>query len=57
VRIFETIQAQPGITKRALSEHLEISYGSIESRLAALESHGMLISEDNYGHLYPMEAI
>ena len=51
--IYEAIKRDPGMTRVELTKKTGVPKGSIESRLASLNSQGYLIYEDNYGRIYP----
>jgi len=51
-RLYNLICSNPAIHFRDLCKLIGAS-GGMQSRLAALEAHGLLVYEDEYGHLYP----
>jgi len=47
--IYALICARPGISTTELNRR----FSGIQNRLASLEAQGLLVSEDQYGCLYP----
>ena len=51
---YNVIQQHPqGISYADLANTLGVKKGSLTSRLASLHNQGMLITEDDYGNVYP----
>ena len=51
--IYKAIKENPGITRADLIKTTGIHRGSLDSRLATLNNKGYLLSEDQYGRIYP----
>jgi len=51
--LYDLICAQPGMEITDLAKQLGITRSAGVYRLASLEAQGLLLSEDQYGNLYP----
>jgi DNA-binding Lrp family transcriptional regulator len=52
-KIWNTLEDNPGATIRMLAQSVGLDPRDVAGRLATLENSGYLISEDQYGQLYP----
>ena len=54
-KIYEVIEHNPGINLTDLAREAGVARGTLEGRLATLESKGFYLVEDRYGGLYVHE--
>lgn len=55
--IYRIIEDNPGISKYVLSKQVAGRSGVSDSLLSQCEGHGFLLSEDDYGNVYPFKVI
>jgi len=53
--VYQVIYERPGVTQREIADTLGITRHKVSNALPSLDSHGLLVYEDNDSKLYPLK--